>query len=381
MEVKNWQSTISDAHTRLLTQPKCKQVEVALPNAPISATVYRNGKFTYYMRFVDINGKRCRLKLGNQDTPDYQVLSKIDVVQNELKLGLVPINTPMSLSAFFECAYMPWARQAKKSYADDASRFKNHIEKRLGNMLISRITQRNITDIMLSMNEHTPATRNRVLALFKTIFRQAQLWNAANSNPVAQLKFEREDNTINHVMSTADIERLLSVSKEQGFNDLADIFLLQASLGLRISEVLSLTFADVDYENNRITIMRSKSGTRVLPMPSHIKVVLIGRQMKHSNTLWAFPSPKNLMKHRATPSRQIDAVRKLTGLMNFKTHDLRRWFASTAANNGATLFEVSSALGHNSTQVTQERYAFVNTNTLLTVFNTVSNVLNVKETV
>ena len=76
------------------------------------------------------------------------------------------------------------------------------------------------------------------------------------------------------------------------------------------------------------------------------------------------------------PHRTVQRLKQAAGLTRFKSHDLRRYFASTLVNKGASLLQTSKALGHSTTAITQQRYSFVNAQSLATVINTVGSHLS-----
>jgi site-specific recombinase XerD len=99
-------------------------------------------------------------------------------------------------------------------------------------------------------------------------------------------------------------------------------------------------------------------------------------QAFNGNSAFVFPSPKSDDKHITLPHRTVQRLKQAAGLTRFKSHDLRRYFASTLVNKGASLLQTSKALGHSSTAITQQRYAFVNAQSLASVMNTVGSHLS-----
>lgn len=127
--------------------------------------------------------------------------------------------------------------------------------------------------------------------------------------------------------------------------------------GVRKSELLRLTWADVDLDKQRVTVLESKNGeTRAVYLPQAATEALRALKRapvvgKHVFTLESGdPLDRNNLENRWR------AVRKEAKLRDFRWHDLRHSCASWLAQQGASLLEIGSVLGHKSPVVTK-RYA------------------------
>jgi integrase len=128
--------------------------------------------------------------------------------------------------------------------------------------------------------------------------------------------------------------------------------------GLRQGELLRLTWKDIDLDKKHLRVLQSKNGeARVVHIPASAVEAL--QSLKRADVVSArdvFLSEngrvltQNLLEHR------WKAIRKTAGLKDFRWHDLRHSCASYLAQNGATLLEIGSVLGHKSASITM-RYA------------------------
>jgi len=142
--------------------------------------------------------------------------------------------------------------------------------------------------------------------------------------------------------------------------------------GLRISEALSLTVADVDLLEGNIYVRKSKTprGIRAVPIVPELRPrittwlgVLQGRGLysergaffpTSTHRPWAAQYAAKLVRrvaHRA--GLRMDAK----GIARVSPHTLRRTFGSHLLNRGARLEVVSKLLGHSSTEITERAYA------------------------
>lgn len=155
------------------------------------------------------------------------------------------------------------------------------------------------------------------------------------------------------ILSGSEVQRLLDALERP--RDRAIVMLLYGS-GLRISEALSLTTADVDAGRGVLTIRHTKGRRdRIVPLPAVTLDALRTwmRQRRHrSESL--FPGRKG----RATLTRE--AVHKLLRLAAARAgltkrvypHLLRHSFATHMLELGADLRSVQILLGHRSIQST-----------------------------
>lgn len=132
--------------------------------------------------------------------------------------------------------------------------------------------------------------------------------------------------------------------------------------GWRVSEVLGLRWAEIDFERGFVTLTDSKTGRSIRPLGSDALALLqsaerIGREPR------VFPV--------ADLDRLWFNVRHAAGLDDVRLHDLRHTYASMALNDGGSLAIIGKLLGHRDTQSTA-RYAHLANNVVKTLADTTS---------
>lgn len=134
------------------------------------------------------------------------------------------------------------------------------------------------------------------------------------------------------------------------------VILLAAKLGLRVSDILNLTFKSIDWEGKRITIIQQKTGVPLdLHIPEDIGWAIID-YVKHGRPETAC---KNVfVRHCApydamTPNFQKEIARavqkakvRVDPVKTIGMHTFRRSLATSMLDSGATLFEIAQVLGH-----------------------------------
>ena len=369
---------------RHLSNPSLKQVErtdASLPKG-VSIIAYRNGKFSVSLRAKDpVTSKRVRHNLGNPAIDsESNIWAKYYNIKQQLDAGVSPAKPSSTLDAFFNSSYLPHVKACNSSWKCDQGRYMHHVRAVLGNTPLHKVTTHQITKLLDSMMEqgYRPATRNRVLTLIRHMLVMAVEWDYVSQNVAAKIKLLKENNQSTYVLDDKHVAAIAAAIDNGAVSPvIGGVVKLQAALGLRISEVLRLKKQDIDFTNRLITITKTKNGTvRVLPLSDFAIGVLEQMQAFNGNSVFVFPSPKSDDKHITLPHRTVQRLKQAAGLTRFKSHDLRRYFASTLVNKGASLLQTSKALGHSTTAITQQRYSFVNAQSLATVINTVGSHLS-----
>ena len=126
--------------------------------------------------------------------------------------------------------------------------------------------------------------------------------------------------------------------------------------GARYSEVAGLSWRQVDLVERTINLWRSKvSNESVLYMTDRIYAVLKERSDHKDHDEWVFAN-RAKTGPRPHSTGAIRKAMKRAGLDGFRCHDLRHTAASRLVQNGLSLQEVSSILGHTTLQMSA-RYA------------------------
>ena len=377
-------SILPTLREHLSLNPSLKQVErgdVSLPKG-VSIIAYRNGKFSVNLRAKDpVTFKRVRHNLGDPAIDsESNIWAKYYNIKQQLDAGVSPAKPSSTVDSFVNSAYLPHVKACNVSWKCDQGRYMHHVHAVLGNTPLHKVTTHQITQLLDSMiaQGYKPATRNRVLALIRHMLVMAIEWGYVSHNVAAKIKLLKEHNQSSYVLSDKHVAAIATAIDNGAVSPvIGGVVKLQVALGLRISEVLRLKKHDIDFVNRLVTITKSKNGqVRVLPLSQFAMGVLEQMQVFNKNSDYVFPSPKNADNHITLPHRTVQKLKQAAGLTRFKSHDLRRYFASTAVNQGATLLQASVALGHSTTAITQQRYSFVNAQSLASVMNTVGSHLS-----
>jgi integrase len=200
-----------------------------------------------------------------------------------------------------------------------------------------------------------PATINREVATLKKAFNLARReWEWCSDNPVTRVSMEKENNARDRWLSRNEEMRLLSVASQW----LQDIVVFAVNTGLRMGEILALTWGAVDLCRRTLTVLRSKNGERrTIPLNRTVVELLSNREkLRPASTELVFWSKVGTRLDGPNLRRAFRLIVKKSRLDDFHFHDLRHTFATRMVQAGVDLYKVQRLLGHKSPQMTQ-RYA------------------------
>jgi len=141
---------------------------------------------------------------------------------------------------------------------------------------------------------------------------------------------------------------------------IATILILEANLGLRIGDILSLTFNSIIKDANRwrLNIIEEKTGknrdfTISNEIYNYIKMYCLENNIKFNAKI--FDIQKCIIQ------RQLKIVSTYLGIENISTHSFRKYYATEIYNNNDhNIALVSKLLQHSSSAITQ-RYIGIST--------------------
>ena len=126
---------------------------------------------------------------------------------------------------------------------------------------------------------------------------------------------------------------------------------LIALTGLRREEAAGLTWDEVDEAGSCLRLRDTKTGRSTRPMGSAAKKLLAALPR---NSKWLFPNKGGTGS--ADLKKRLATIFNAAGLIDARSHDLRRTFASFAAEEGYSDATIGEMLGHARRGVTSKHY-------------------------
>jgi integrase/recombinase XerD len=180
--------------------------------------------------------------------------------------------------------------------------------------------------------------------LYKTTLRR--------DDEVAHLPFPRKIFKLPVVLSGSEVQAIFTATRDVRFST---IFQTLYATGMRISEVLKLTVADIDSERMVIHIRQAKGNKdRYVPLSEKLLRVLrdYWRKCRLTGTL-LFPGASGRPLNPERVRHALHKVVKDAGIQKKVTpHTLRHSYATHMLECGADVVEVQKLLGHKSLDTT-----------------------------
>ena len=320
-----------------------------------SGSVYKR-KNKYWIAYYS-DGKLVREAVSFDRETAEKVLKtrQADVIRRKFRL---PSADKLSFEEMAE-RYLKWSKTNKKSWLRDAVSLKNMVpffgEYKLLNItpfLIEEYKEKRKTTVRISKVKKIKrwpknATINRELALLKHLFNLAIQWRCADYNPVKEVRFLKEEMR-ERILTPDEIQRLFDAADDE----LRPVIVTALHTGMRLGEIVSLRWSQVNFEAGFIQIEHSKNGKiRKVPMNSLLKKTL--KNVKKEVQEFVFMRNG---KHVNSIRKPWEHALKQAGIEGCRFHDLRHNFATYALLHGADLISLRDILGHFDINMTT-RYA------------------------
>jgi integrase len=267
--------------------------------------------------------------------------------------------------------YAP-SHKKSRTVAEDKRNLERHVVPVLGKI---RITQVSLADVARfhAGRSAFPVNANRCLTTLSHVFSMAEKWGyrPRGSNPCKGVDRYKETPR-ERLLTAEELARLGDALAEaengpqparqkerkarqsaEDYRAIACIRLL-AFTGARLSEILTLQWAWIDFERGLARLPDSKTGAKTLILTAPALAIINALPRVKGNP-YILPGDRK-GTHFVGVQKPWQRIRKLAGLDDVRLHDLRHAFASIAVASGDSLYLVGKVLGHRQASTT-ERYA------------------------
>jgi integrase len=227
-----------------------------------------------------------------------------------------------------------------------------HLVSYIGNVPIETIDEEVIDAMVTQMDEEgrEVATVNRYLAFLRFVLNRAyRRWRLLDRVPAINQRRER-NGRIRFLTPKEEDTLLEYLSSDPTLSEMHDLVIVLLDTGMRLSEVLNLSYDDVDFNTRMITSWINKGNKpRSIPMTRRVHEVM----QRRCNL------PEIFAMTLDQAQRMWKKVRVALGYKDdkqFVMHMLRHTCASRLVQAGVDLYTVKEILGHSTIRVT-ERYA------------------------
>lgn len=259
------------------------------------------------------------------------------------------------------CRWIEEAKQHKRSWKHDESRYDLYIRKPLGKKRISDIDRElirgwflKLTDLTSARGKLSKTTANRIFAILRTIFNQ-ELPHI--SNPCKGIK-KYQEYSRDRFLQPTELERFFKALEEEKTPEaIRDYVYLSLFTGARRNNVLSMMWPDIDFDTKLWSIRGQDSKNKssiAVPLIDQATEIL-QRRRNTATSVFVFPCTwrkKSKTGHLVDPREAWSELVARAELNDLRLHDLRRTMGSYQTMTGASSTIVGKTLGHKSQTAT-----------------------------
>lgn len=254
-----------------------------------------------------------------------------------------------------------------RAYEFDLRQFATYITKRKDGARWGNIDRQDIDEyiIYLAKGGAMPATTNRVLSSISSFYNYCIREGLTKSNPCKYESRAKKAETIPDTIPPADIKKAYDNAR----GVVRTMIGLLATTGMRIGELLSLQWEDVNFEDNSIRIHGKGNKERVVYSTAQVLEPLahVAGQMSCRGKMF-------FIKERKARYMIFLAMRPYTRVRKCNPHAIRHTYATELAKTGMNCATIAKILGHKSLETTQR---YIDMAQVSSANNRTPNVLNI----
>jgi integrase len=314
-------------------------------------SVYKRGNRWYY----DFMIKRVRYK---EAIPEARTRRQAEQVETQMRNAVFEgtYNKQVGVADFVEFVnkvYLPWSKANKRSWKHDEFRaktlceyFKGKSLRDFNQLLIEKYKRDRRETLSRRKVKYSPASVNHELALLSKIFSMACDNNLVESNPCRKVKKLEVDNERDRYLTYEEEERLMAQLTGRRLH-LRPIVIVALNTGIRRGALLALTWSQVDFQRNVISITKAKSKSKkayTVPMNKTVRDVLLSLRSEADGSDGVFTNPLTGVSLTDIKHGFVSAC-KDAKIKDFTFHSLRHTFATRLADQGVPQSAIRDLLG------------------------------------
>ncbi|MDD6619819.1 MAG: tyrosine-type recombinase/integrase [Eubacteriales bacterium] len=362
---------------------------------------------------VDENGKKkvkyvlaksmneCREKLE-------KAIAEYEEQQNIMNRCSYLKNGDPTLQEWYEIWRDSFLKATAKEYTVQGyiNSFENKILPRIGNIKLKEIStvtcQQLLMDLLSNGRERyvkekgsglSVKTVKDIKIMLQTCLQKAVDEEIISSNPCKKVQLPKAPPKEMQTLKANELGAFLRETKDSGCYE---FYILEITTGLRLGEILALTWDDLDIKNKtisvnkqvqrigselKITTPKTASSIRTVALCDEcFNQLILLRSRQRLDTKLIFPSPiTGGLRDPSSVTRKLHRMQKRAGVPQIRFHDLRHSFATLSLEQGMDIKTVSHMLGHTDAGFTMNTYMHVTDNMQQTVANAMQSLITETE--
>ncbi len=331
--------------------------------------------FSWAVRWFGSDGKRFSKSFKNRKEAERYAETR----QAEVRVGKADQPRAITLAGFAKMYLDLRGDLAPMTKIEHARTLRLLNEFLGGCMMVSKVSSLDARRFLASYRERryrgrapAPATVNKVLRECKRIFREAVACSLIRENPFHEMRQEKVAERPWQFINPTEFRRLLKASPSLRWQGLIT---LGYCCGLRLGEVINLTWSDIDFERSQVRVVRKDASAhrnawtpkdkdmRIVPLPNLAVSVLVELQLGAADGQeYVFVNGKGPAKgdrmKRLNAWRDFQSIREKAGLPKCSYHDLRKSYCTNLAG-AVPLHVVQELAGHSDIRTTRKHYVKV----------------------
>lgn len=270
----------------------------------------------------------------------------------------------------------------ERTYTNYQNIIDNHIIPVLGNYEITILSTIKIQEYinnkiekgnLINGNKLSYNTVMSIMSVLKLVLKWAYENKMIDKDITLKVKVPQNEQKDIKVFSNNE-QRLLEQYCLNNKNNYIGIVLCLYT-GLRIGELLALTWNDIDFDKKTLSVNKtvcrikvngiskihidtpkSKSSKRIIPIPIQI-IPYLKKIKKNSKSIYVISTRTNKMVETRAYQKLYERILKRLKLNYRNFHTLRHTFATRALELGMDIKTISEILGHSNAVITLNRYS------------------------
>ena len=351
-------------------------------------TVKRGGKeYTYWEARITTGrdpGTGKQIQRSFTGKTQKEVREKLQAAAVAVNDGTYTVPARLTLGQWLDIwqrEYMGNAKPATLRAYD--SHIRNHIRPGLGAVRLTELHPHTVQNFINSLDGLSPTSVRLVYTVLRTALEKAIDLDYIPRNPAAKCVLPKQERKEIKPLDDAQATALIRAAAGTRIENMIPLALFT---GLRISELLGLTWSAVDMDRGTITVDKQlsakpkagalfsspKSGKSrtITPAPTAFQVLRRQKarqaeQQLKAGPLWSNPHGLIFTAEDGGPLSQQMAelnfsdVRATVGLEGTRFHDLRHTYAVNSIRAGDDIKTIQTNLGHTSAAFTLDIYGHV----------------------
>lgn len=244
-----------------------------------------------------------------------------------------------------------------ESYNLDLNNFNDYIKKDL-----TKVSEIDITNYLSYLRKSlTPRSINRHISTLKGFYNYLVSEQIINMSPLEDITILKTEKTLPKYLSISEVDKLLSFNLSTPF-DYRNKTMLEVmyATGLRVSELVSLEYSNIDLYNSIIRVKGKGKKERIVPIGEiasyYLKIYMEeyrSKLIKKNNYNELFLNNHGKPITRNGFNFILESIRVKTKLDKELTpHILRHSFATHLLEGGADIRSIQEMLGHENISTT-----------------------------